>query len=217
MPIFLITLFAAILVHLATIAMVGQFMGVKVCVFCLGFGPTIFESGALRLGAIPTGGYVRFRDSVYEIVPAEEMKTALDGRSTFEQLAISLSGCAVLFVLGIAGDGAGGLDAFLNFPGQLLAGASSPFKDAQALTRQGLVFLHAAPFGILASTICAKLAALNLLPFPSTNGGATLAAIARRTGLFKWWHPAFTLFLTLAHMALFASWCLALIIYANSN
>jgi membrane-associated protease RseP (regulator of RpoE activity) len=134
MPIFLITLFAAILLHLATIATVGHFMGVKVRVFSLGFGPTIFQLGTLRLGAIPTGGYVKFRDSVYEIVLPEETQTTLAGRSTFEQLAISLSGCAVLFVLGIAGDGVNGLEAFLNVPRQLLAGASSPFGDAQAFT-----------------------------------------------------------------------------------
>ena len=210
MVILLLTLFAAILIHLATIAVVGRSLGVNIRLFSLGFGPAIFEKRTLRLGAIPAGGYVRFRNSQWETIPPEEMSTALDGRSIFEQIVISLSGCIALLVLGVGMAGAAGLDAFLNTPRQIFAGATSPFGDAQILIQQGWDFVRQAPFSILAGIVCTKVSALNLLPFPPLNGGAAIAVIARRIGIAKWWHPSATMLLAIVYFTLFVSWCLAL-------
>lgn len=72
---------------------------------------------------------------------------------------------------------------------------------------------RSAPHGILASTICAKLAALNLLPLPGMNGGAALRIIGMRIGAAKWWPDAATRALTLVYVALLLGWCLALIVF----
>lgn len=210
---FLITLLIAVTIHLLVIAAAGWAIGVTILVFSLGLGPTIFRAGILRLGAIPAGGYVRFRDSRQDSVPPEQMKSAFDGRSTTEQIAIMLSGCCVLLAIAVILDGAAGLEAFLSLPLQVFQGARSPFNEAQVLLRSSSVFVESATFGTLVAVSCAKLAALNLLPLPGMNGGAVLAALGHRLGAGKWWPSFATRALVLVLVALFLSWCLALLIY----
>ncbi|WP_195763565.1 site-2 protease family protein [Duganella guangzhouensis] len=209
----LLILVSAVFIHLAAIALMGKMIGVKLHVFSLGVGPAILTLGRFRLSAIPTGGYVRFRDSTQDIVPPGEMNTALDGRTTLEQLVVALSGCVVLFALGLVLAGADGLHAFLCLPQQLFSGVISPFERAPALINSSLAFMRLAPHGILAGTVCAKLAALNLLPLPGMNGGAALRIIGIRIGAAKWWPDAATRALTLVYVALLLGWCLALIVF----
>ncbi|MFJ2988279.1 site-2 protease family protein [Collimonas sp. NPDC087041] len=214
---FLITLFAVITVHLVAIASVGKAIGVSIRKFSLGFGPTIFQFGIFRIGAIPTGGYVRFRDSQEEPVPPEEMKSSLSGRSSVEQIVISLSGCVVLLSIGITLAGTSGFQAFMDLPLQVFVGASSPLDKAQTLLKNSSSFVQSAPIGILTGILCAKYAALNCIPFPATNGAVTIAILGRRFNAEKWWPSIGTPILTIVTLVIFASWSFALLIYAISN
>ena len=214
---FFIILFVAISIQLGTIAAVGSAIGVTLRVFSLGFGGALFQSGVFRLGIIPTGGYVSFRDSREEPVPLEEMKSALDGRSTLEQIFIVLSGCVVLLGVGYVAAGERAVQAFLSLPAQALAGAISPLGEAQALLTDCSAFVATASTTALFGVVAAKVAALNLLPLPTTNGGAALAMVGRKLSAERWWPPFATRLLLLVYFAFLASWCVAFTAHASST
>ncbi|MFL6657687.1 MAG: site-2 protease family protein [Massilia sp.] len=211
----LVAIYAAMLVHLLTMALTGRMIGAKIRTLSIGLGPVIFQGKTLRVGAIPTGGYVQFLTSAQDDLAPAEMRSALDRKSSLAQLAVTLSGCALLLVMSVCAGGSTGLDAFLSLPRQLIVGACSPFGEAQALIRHTLRFLQSAPYWLIASAVCAKFAALNLIPFPWTNGGAALAVLGRRTGIAKWWSPTLTHLANSLGLVLLLAWCLAMLDYAN--
>ncbi|MBI2771528.1 MAG: site-2 protease family protein [Burkholderiales bacterium] len=71
---FLVSVLVCVLLHLAAIAAAGLAAGVALRAFSLGLGPTLLQLGRFRLGAIPLGGYVRFRASTLEEVSPDEMR-----------------------------------------------------------------------------------------------------------------------------------------------
>jgi membrane-associated protease RseP (regulator of RpoE activity) len=208
---FLVVLIVAVSIQLGTIAAVGAATGVTLRVLSIGYGRALFQSGVFRLGLIPTGGYVSFRDSREETVPVEDLKTALDGRSTLEQLFIILSGCVVLLGTAYIAAGERAIQAFLTLPAQALAGALSPLGEAQTLLTDCSAFIATASTAALFGVVGAKVAALNLLPFPSMNGGAALAVVGRKLSAARWWPPIATRALLFVYLAFLASWCIAFV------
>jgi membrane-associated protease RseP (regulator of RpoE activity) len=214
MPGLVIAVLACVAIHLLAIAAAGWGVGVTIREFSLGFGPAVFRSGIFRLGAIPLGGYVRFRDSSTEAVPAHEMETAFDGRSTAEQVFIAAAGCAVLLLVAVATPGADGLQAFVSGFRQAIAGAVSPLGEAQVLLRDATSFVRGASFTVLLGVAAAKLAAINLLPLPVFNGGVVIAVLARRhLAGDKWWPPGATTFFLWVWLAFVVSWGCAVIVH----
>lgn len=214
MPGLVIAVLVCVAIHLLVIAAAGRRVGVTIREFSLGFGPAVFRSGTFRLGAIPLGGYVRFRDSRAETVPAHEMETAFDGRSTVEQVFIAAAGCAVLLLIAVATPGADGLQAFINGFRQAIAGAVSPLGEAQVLLRDATSFVRGASFPVLLGGVAAKAAAINLLPLPAFNGGVVIAVLARRLlAGDKWWPAGATTFFLWVYMAFVVSWGCAVVVH----
>jgi membrane-associated protease RseP (regulator of RpoE activity) len=205
-----------IAVHLLAVAATARLIGVKVLVISLGLGPTLASIGILRLGGFPIGGFVKLKDSREEPVPLNEMGAAFDGRSALEQIAISLSGCAMLVLLSISLLGRDGLQAFLIAPAQLLHGAIAPFSTAQVLIAESLSLLSAAPPATDVAYAAAKLAALNILPLPALNGGAALAALGRALKIDSLWSSNLTKILMFATVGIALSWFTAGLLYARS-
>jgi membrane-associated protease RseP (regulator of RpoE activity) len=216
MATFLLCVLASVVIHLGMIAAVGVAIGVTLRVFSLGFGPTVFRAGRFRVGLVPLGGYVNLLDSRREEVPPDEMQTALDGKSTLEQLLVVLSGCVALLVIGCAVAGEAAVRAFLSFPGQFFAGALSPLREAQPLLAASSAFISEAPALRLFGVVAAKLAALNLLPLPMLNGGDAIAVLGRRLGAHRWWPPGVTVLFYLAYMGCCLSWLVALVAYVTT-
>jgi hypothetical protein len=215
MPGLVIAVLACVAIHLLAIAAAGQMVGVTIRELSLGFGPAVFRSGVFRLGAIPLGGYVRFRDSSQESVPAHEAETAFDGRSTAEQVFIAAAGCMVLLFVALATPGVDGLQAFLGGFRQAIAGAISPLGEAQVLLRDAASFARGASFTVLLGEVAAKVTAINLLPLPAMNGGLVIAVVARRhLAGGKWWPAGATTFLMWVYVAFVVSWCCAAVFYA---
>jgi membrane-associated protease RseP (regulator of RpoE activity) len=201
---------ACFLIHLLTIAAAGQALGVTVRTVALGMGPALGKFGMFELRWLPIGGSVTFRDSRIAPVPAEAMKSAFDGRSATEQMFVCLSGCAMLLLVADVATDSAIFPAFAKVPAQVLAGAMSPLGDAQALLHRAADASGALPFMTLLALVAVKLAGLNLLPLPALNGGAVLAVLGHATGLVRWWPVALTRALIFFHIALLASWSVAL-------
>ncbi len=209
-----LAILVAVVVHIAAMTIAARAIGVKVVLVSLGYGPTLFQVRGYRLGALPMGGYVRFRHTVDDTVPESQLRTAIDRRSTIEQLSVTFSGCFALLMLALAFQGTSALEAFLRFPSQVLAGAASPMDEAQSLLRSAASFLHAATFPATLALVAAKSAALNLVPLPALNGGAAIALLAKRAGIARWWPAAATRFLHFVWLGVLGSWLLAICLYA---
>jgi hypothetical protein len=91
-----------------------------------------------------------------------------------------------------------------------LSGALQPLTKAQTYLQGIVKFANSASFPKLLGAVAVTFAALNLLPFPSTNGGA---AIASGIGLDRLWSVRATKALALLQVALFASWSVALLLH----
>lgn len=199
-----------VLAHIATIAIAGRAVGVRLLQVSYGAGPTLFQAPGFRLGALPISGSVRFSHSVQDQVPEADWRLALDRRSLLVQWGVMLSGCALVLGLAVALHGRMALEAFLALPAQLLAGAVSPLGEAQVLLARAADALRSSPFPVVLALVMAKFAAFNLLPLPPLNGGAAVAALGRRLGLASYWPPAANGALLCLWMAVMALWALAL-------
>ncbi len=194
---------ACIVLHVLAMAAWGRFLGLQIMEIGHGFGPTWGRIGVLRLGVLPLGGYVRF------ITPPE------DALGTAAQLLLALAGTLTLVVVAIALLGLPAFAAVADGFWQWLRGATSPFGAAQSLLRhardQTLDGTLVATFGLVA----AKVAAVNLLPWPVTNGWAALAVVGRRVGLARHWPDALTKLLASAGLFAFVSWLVALGVFVK--
>jgi membrane-associated protease RseP (regulator of RpoE activity) len=201
------------LLHVMVIALAGAALGVTIREVTIGLGPTAFTVGRLRVKALPYGGAVRFKDSREEELDAADTRDALDGRPTWVQLFVGLSGCLALIALAIAALQAEGVRAFVaGFP-QIVAGALSPLGAAQSLLAQAVERVAALPFVAILGLVAAKLAAFNLLPLPGANGGFVIGTVARAAGIARAWPQALTTALFFVYMALGISWVVALVVF----
>ena len=205
-----VAVIACTLVHLLAIAGQGMLLGLPLSEFRFGFGPVWLRAGRLSLGGLPLGGYVRFGASTSEPPPQWSLHP-------LSQLSLALAGVAALLAVSIALIGRDGLAAFAGGFRQFLVGAASPLDAAQAMLvavrRQVVDGTFAATLGLVA----AKLAAMNLMPFPRTNGWEMLAVAGRRLGLASRWPEGLTTAWLLAHLAFLGAWLLALVVFLASH
>jgi hypothetical protein len=201
LDILLLAMGVCIVTHVLVMAAVGALSGLRVLQIAFGLGPQWLKLGRLRLGIIPVGGYTVFATPIEEVlsVPA--------------QLALTLSGVAALLIMSIALLGVASLGAFVDGFGQWLAGASSPLAAAQSLIaaacRQALQGTFVATLGLTA----AKMAMVNVTPWPGTNGGQALAILGQRLGLARRWPESGTNVLRTLCFAAFVSWVVALVVF----
>jgi membrane-associated protease RseP (regulator of RpoE activity) len=211
MPVLFLSILGCVAIHLLTIAATAHVVGVRVRAVSLGVGPVLARFGRFQLRAVPLGGHVALLDSRIEPVPKEAMPQAFDGRSTAEQVAIALSGCAALVAVAWGLLWTAGLEAVGAGVVQILRGAVSPFGHGQGLVADVVHFARTASATVVFGCTAAKLAALNLLPLPALNGGAALTSVGRRLGFARWWPAWANTVLSLGALGIGASWCAAVV------
>ena len=158
--------FVIMQIHVLTMAMIGSILGAKIEDFGISFGPTLFQfkvgSVNLKFNAIPLGGYVKFSDDFERL-------------AWWKRIVTALSGCLMLVLISFALLGFDlGFRHFINGFGQILWGALMPFSAGKSLVAALVDFAHHNSFTAYLGLFASKLAALNLLPLGSLNGGAIL-------------------------------------------
>lgn len=210
MLLLLLALPLCVAVQLGTLAHVARRFGLPLREFTFGMGPTLLHRGRFRWRLLPLGGSVAF-------VEPKGPGSGLDALPPAVQLLICLSGCWVLLAVAAVLAGAPlAWAAFITTPGQWLAGALSPWQDAQPLLRSAARLAHEAPAPVVVGTVAAKLAALNLLPLAALNGGAAVRVLARAAGLDRWWPPSFTVLSALVWLGSLLLWAAAIVGFASA-
>jgi membrane-associated protease RseP (regulator of RpoE activity) len=199
----------SVAVHLSGFVVAARLSGVAVTEVSFGFGPTLLHVSKFRLRAILWGGYVTFLHVGEDDLPDKRMGETFDGRSRTVQALITLSGSIALLLLAVLALGYAGLDAIASGFVQFPVGAASPFGWAQQYLGRGLAFADTAPFYQVWGLVAAKVAAMNLIPLPLTNGGRVIQTLAAGTPISEHWPDGATAGLYLAWMVAFFSWCFA--------
>lgn len=191
-----------IVLHVVSFACAARWAGVPVREVSIGYGPVLLGAGTLRLRLLPLGGFARLKDTRSEQLAPADTADAFDRQPAIVRVLITLSGCFSLLCL-VPALGGQALDALLSGFAQFFSGALSPMGEAQALLAAGQDFAHGASFAATCGLVAAKLAAVNLLPFPSTNGGQAIAVLLERFGTLPQGLVTAT---ALAFMGLIALW-----------
>ncbi len=156
--------------HVGAMAAAGALLGHVPHLIRLGVGPQLFRTRGrvpLALGLLPLGGWVQF---------AEGNADPFVGRIGWKLSVIAAAGCVALIVVGLALGGS--LDGLVRAWSQLVEGAVHPHDVGAPLIRRFLDRLALDPAPAVGS-LALKVAAVNLLPLPSTNGGQLIAGIVR--------------------------------------
>jgi len=187
---------ATTLVHQLGFAVVGTLAGAVVDEFSLFMGKALAQFNlpikplrgsartrqpgrtvTLSVGSLPFGGSVRFAgmDSEEAITEAAFYKLSLVRR-----LLIMLSGATFLLLLSAALLGwERAWSAFGSGFGQYVHGALAPLTYGQIMLSRLSDLLTKQPAHLALGVLAAKIAAFNLLPIPTLNGGQALLEIMR--------------------------------------
>ena len=199
-----------VFVHVSVMALAARLAGVAVREVSYGCGPRLLSIGRVRIRLLLLGGALKMKDTRNENVPPTESGDAFDTQSLPVQLAIALSGCAGLLGLALLAGASENIDAFIAGFQQFFAGALSPTNEAPRLLSTGVAFAQSQPFVSVCALVAAKMAALNLLPFPALNGGQAVGMLLRGVGFGPRWADRFVTPLLVVLLLLAASWLLAM-------
>ena len=84
---------------------VARWFNIKVKVFSIGFGKSIYEKEGkettFKVGIIPLGGYVRFLDEAEGEVPKDELARAFNRQSVYKRFAVVVAGPLVNLIFAV--------------------------------------------------------------------------------------------------------------------
>lgn len=207
---------AVIFVHLLAMTVCARALGITVHTMTFGIGPQVLALGCFRLCLFPAGGHIR-PAMVADARKGEPVVGALDRAGPWKRVLFPLSGPLALVGLGTLLLGAPAIDQFTEAFAQLVGGALSPLGYAQHLLHGAADALdHLAPKQVLGITAC-TLAALNLLPFPGSNGLAAATGWLPQVVLDGYAMARIQGLVSLPYMLMLASWSLAMIVYVLSR
>ncbi|MFZ4860294.1 MAG: site-2 protease family protein [Desulfuromonadaceae bacterium] len=159
----IICITVSMFVHVWSMALAGWLVGADIQEVSVGFGPRMlrFKTGtaSINVNYIPTGGSVKFGDSFQNIHP-------------IKRIFISAAGC--LGLLCLASISFGIPETFLKFQngfGQFVYGALSPRSVGKELLYVFYSFLKDNTFFACIALTSTKIAAVNMMPLPTLNGG----------------------------------------------
>lgn len=159
----IICITVAMFVHVWSMALAGWLVGADIQEISVGFGPRMlrFKTGTanININYILTGGSVKFGDSFQNIHP-------------IKRAFISAAGC--LGLLCLASISFGIPETFLKFQngfGQFVYGALSPRSVGKELLYVFYSFLKVNTFFACIAMTSTKIAAVNMMPLPTLNGG----------------------------------------------
>jgi membrane-associated protease RseP (regulator of RpoE activity) len=162
-----------ILIHISGMAAAGLLVRAPLEEISFFIGPRLLgltlRGVAFNVRLIPNGGFVRFGEEGFQALSAAR------------RLVIACSGELSLVLVAMAAFGAGeGAEKFLGGFRQVVAGAFSPLALGSEYLLALYEFARANPFWLVAGLLAAKVAAFNLLPVPTLNGGVILLTLAER-------------------------------------
>lgn len=161
-------------IHIITMAGVAWLLGAKPSEVSIWVGPRLIQRQVkgvqLSLGVVPMGGYVKF---------GEIESSLLDRQPLWRQIATAASGCAVLFMIGLALGAP--FSSFGNTFWQYPLGALQPFDVGAALLREWAALAQSAP-SVALGVASMKLSAMNLFPLRMLNGGDIIHRVVRSLG-----------------------------------
>ncbi|WP_027482605.1 hypothetical protein [Deinococcus pimensis] len=157
-------------VHLAGLCLGTVLAGERVGTVGLFGGPTLLRlrllGVTLRLGLVPVGGYVTSRFP--------------NGNAPAPFIAAVMNACGPLALLLLGALLIGWVDALGEFGrgfGQLFWGALMPRAHGAALVLGAADLVARGQVALVVGLLAVKMAALNLLPFTGSNGGALLESL----------------------------------------
>ena len=211
----LLCLILFLFLHLAVMAVCALALGVTVRQISYGVGPTLLALGKIRIKLLPLAGNVALKDTREEALYDDDpCLDAYNFQPLWKQVALPLSGVAVLLASALGILGPAGWDSFTAAFGQIVRGALAPLSTAQELLGEGETFARIHGFATVFALLSLKLCAFNLLPLGGLNGGQALLAIARGGKPHVAWEEAVAKWLLLPGLAILLAWLLAFGWYA---
>jgi membrane-associated protease RseP (regulator of RpoE activity) len=168
---------ATMLLHVTALAACARLAKIPIRLITLGIGWTLLKIGLLQIKLLPLGGSVHMKDSRTETLTEAELADAFDHQPRWRQAAIPLGGSLSVLGVSLLLLGIEGWDAFLSGFHQVFAGALSPLTVGPQLIAAFVSGVESDPVAWSFGLFCAKIAAVNLLPLPSLNGGDALMAL----------------------------------------
>lgn len=171
------TLFSVL--HVSAMAICANALGIAIRDVSFGFGKKIGSLGRISLRSMPFGGFVEMKDSREETLGPDDTYDAFNHQPLWKQVAVPLSGSVSVLVLGLATLGSSGWSYFIAAFGQILYGAITPFSTAQEYLSSFEIFRSERGVVDSLALEAFKLAAVNLLPISTLNGGQVLMILAK--------------------------------------
>lgn len=204
-----------VVAHVSAMALAGVAFGVDLREVSYGFGKQLFSRGKLKIKAVPLGGYAKFGDTrETEADPPADPATAFNHKPAVIRAIIALAGCALLVLLAalvLAGSSVSEVIAGFR---QIVVGALGPKSTAQEYIHALYAISTTHGFPALLAVLATKVAAFNLLPLPTMNGGqALLAFVPTDRNVHPAWEQRLASIGIFLMLALGGSWAFALTVF----
>lgn len=196
--------------HISVMAACARAFGITVRQVSYGVGPTMLAVGKIHVRLLPLAGNVALKDTREETLYDDDpCVDAYNFQPLWKQVALLLSGVAVLLAIALGMAGAPGWGSFTTAFGQIVQGALAPLSTAQELLGKGEAFARTHGFASVFALFTVKLCAFNLLPFAGLNGGQALLAIIRGGKPYVAWEEPLAKWLLLPGLAILLAWLVA--------
>ena len=167
----------AIVMHLLIIAKTGELMGAPVKKLKIGFMLRLFHfylgRRLIEFRLLPIAGNVIF-DGPEKESDRFYQPNSVDVLPAARRIIIAASGCLGLVLASLLLSGSSGLHAFFIGFIQIIKGALSPFNTAHTYLNSFYQYSQVHSFSAIFAIVAAKVAAINLLPMPGSNGWSIL-------------------------------------------
>ncbi|WP_374517931.1 site-2 protease family protein [Undibacterium squillarum] len=205
----LLTLVGLAFLHSLLTAAACRAAGVAIREVSIGTGKEILRCGLFSIRCIPFGASV----SCWELQDLDEDEAALRGATLYEnqpvlvRTMIILSGNLGLIVLALVLAGSEGWEAFTSGFSEFFSGALNPEVNGVQYLQSAQSYISTHSWLNYLPFVAAKVAAWNLLPLSSLNGGQMVMLLLSSSELMKkLFHKYSSIFL----MVMLACWLFAL-------
>lgn len=211
----ILALYFATAIHIVSAALVSRALGIVIHEVSIGIGPVIWVTGRWRWKAIPFIGYIKYPGVASELLEGETREVAFELQPVWRRIVALLSGCSALVLVALVLLQQQGWESFARGFSQVIFGALAPMTVAQQSLAEYAEFVESASFLAVLGVICAKVAAWNLLPLPTSNSGLAVLTLLAPRGLPEVWTIFLILGTFLIHLLMAASWAVALIVFVT--
>lgn len=203
-------------IHVSALALAARAFGITIREVSYGWGRVLVNRGKVNVRILPLGGFVRMKDTRAEfngIEPLSPQSDAYDQQPRIIQALVPLlGGCSLVLVAWLLMGRAAFAEVLAGFR-HLFAGAMGPISSAPVYVQAARDLTVEHGFAALVGLLAAKLAALSLLPLPTTNAGQAMLALFFGSGKEPRWYQRLTPLAVLAVLALVCSWAIGFAVF----